>query len=296
MTDHLHTARDRHLRVCPEDAWGQCPAAPEWTALPLSGPGYVAGPRREFFAPGTRYAGFRRAPLLPDGSQLEGSLTTEPRPQTVSVLLDMALARHGGRPGSYCADFYTPPAPRRHLGLLARRLEFLATPAATRLRLRLVGRQEVPRPALAPADFDYSGLSPVPFVFRAATVALDGTPLNDVAAINLTVDNAISAGPPHAAGLASFFEAGTRKVAVDIPRAGDDGVLKEALRAGATLSLSVELSHPEGHGLSIQLPALTAARAEDRPDPAGTAGTWTRLEATTDAAGDDVTYSLTLNS
>ena len=52
MTTSRHTARHRHLRICREDAWGECPAEPAWQAVPVLGDGLKTAPAASALQPG----------------------------------------------------------------------------------------------------------------------------------------------------------------------------------------------------------------------------------------------------
>ncbi len=291
-----HYPRRRHVRVCRELAWGVCPAAPAWQALPVLPGGCTVRAARPRWRPDSRYGGFRGAPPLSDGVQVTGTLATEAWPQLAGLVLEMALERTGGEPASYCLDHFTPSDPRRCLGLMADRLRVRATAESGHVLFELLlrGKAEEPNAPLAEADFDYAALSPVAFTLARAAVTVDGASITAVEALTVEVRNHLAAGPARS-GAAAFLAAGRREVRLELRSLDADGALDEALRGDAALAFEAVFSHPEGHSLTLALPVLHPE--ENAPDAGadGLARTVLRAVAGTDAGGDDITYLLTLS-
>lgn len=298
MTSSRHTARHRHLRICREEAWGECPAAPAWQAVPVLGDGLKTAPAATLFGPDTLYGGWRRTVLLGEAEQVRGTLVALAWPQVAALLLGMALERTDGALASYCLDAYTPAGSRRQSGVMAQTLEVVASADGgdVSLRLGLVGRAEEALAGLTEADFDYGAISPVGFSLRGAAVGVDGAALTSVGGFRLRVDNGLEAGPPLADGAPAFLLAGPRRVGLELTKADDDGALRAALRSGTPLAFDAAFTHPEGHALDFALPCLYAASADDGAAPGAVAEEATRLEAATGPGGDDVTWSVDLNA
>jgi len=292
-----HTGRRRHVRLCREQVWGRCPDSPDWLAVPLLADGFAARASAANFSPRTRFGGWRRSLILRDGLVVAGSFDALLWPQATGALLAMALERTEGELNSYCMDYYTPADPRRLSGLVADSLELRARPGRTgvRLRLELLGRSEGTNPSLTEADFDYSGLSAVPFSFDRAQINLDGAPVTGVEHVVLGVTNAVAAGPLRGGNVA-FLAAGRRAVSLRLVKLDDSNAFSEALRTDGVLTFEMTLAHPEGHVLTMRLPALHPEAAEEHAPPALLARTELRMSASTDEAGDDFTYELQLNS
>jgi hypothetical protein len=292
-----HRARRRHLRLCAEDVWGQCPDEPVWRAVPVLGDGYTLKATHEHFRPDSEYGGSRRSVHLRSLHQVVGRLVTRAWPELADALLAMALERTAGELGSYCADYYTPADPRRCVGAMVDRFRLDASAPDGELRLRydLRARSEEANPELAEEDFDYSGISPVPFAFDRATVLLDGAAVTGAERFRLRVDNRLSAGPNRASFIA-FLTARRRAVSVELTKPDDGDALNEAIRSGGTLSLVVSLTHPQGHSLTLQLPSIHVEAADQRADAGELATSVLRMEAGTDGEGDDVVYQVDLKT
>ncbi|MFW6189038.1 MAG: hypothetical protein ACOC7T_01275 [Planctomycetota bacterium] len=294
MSASRYTARDCHLRICPETTRGVCPDSPDWRSVPLPRDGFPPGAEAEFFAPETRFGGYRRRALLREGVAVRGSFATAARPRVTGLLLEMALARTAGRMGSYCVDRYAPADPRRLLGALAvgLRISVRADRGDVELRLELVGLAEEANGSLTPADFDYADLGPGAFAFRAAEISLDGTSLEGVEEFAIEVRNRVHEGPMRG-GAPAFLEADRRTVGVELTAADPDTVVGPALRAGSALPFQAVFRHAEGHELTLELPELRPQSRRPRGPADGVAGTTARFEAGA-AGGVDVEYSLNL--
>ena len=294
-TGNWHTGRERHLRVCREDAWGHCPAEPEWHALPLVTPGFGLKAENPRFRPATLYGGWRRSVQLPRGQVVAGRLGTMLWPELADLLLGMALERADGTPHSFTMDFRTPSDPRRYLGAMVERLELRgrAGERDVSVHLDLTGKAEETNPSLSSDAFDYSGLSPMPFTFEAAEVLLDVGRLTGVESFALSVRNNLSAGPQGPGGI-TYLRAGHRDVSLELTKLDDSDAVNAAIRSGGTLSFEMTLSHPEGHSLSLALPVVHAQAAPEKADPGDLAHATLRMEAGTDGA-DDITWNVSLS-
>jgi hypothetical protein len=291
-----HRPPRRHLRLCREQEWGVCPPSPDWQAVPLVGDGFALRAANERFRPATLFGGWRRSVHLSHLIEVAGELVTLLWPQTAALLLGMALDREEGQPASYCADHYTPADPRRCLGVVAERLR-LRAPAGrddVELRLSLRARCEEANPALTEGGFDYSTLSPAPFAFGRAAVALDEAPVTDVEGFVIEARNQLTAGP-NSGGSPAFLSAGQRAVSLELTALDDGDALSQAIREGGTLGFQADLTHPEGHTLTLALPVLHPETAETALRPGALVRSTVRMEAGTDEAGDDVTYAVNLS-
>lgn len=297
MTDNRYTALHRHLRICREDAWGQCPARPSWQCVPIFGDGCKLMPAAAFFSPETQFAGWRRAVLLPELTQVRGALVCLAWPQVMTLLLGMALDRTDEALSSYCLDAYTPAAPRRCLGVMAEALEMVTTAEGgdVELRLSLRGRSEEVNASLTEGDFTYGAVSPVPFRLQRAALSVDGAAVASAGSMRLRIDNHLEEGPSQA-GVLAFLVAGPRTVSLELTRADDDSALRDALRAGAPVAFGAAFTHPAGHTLNVELPRLSAEAGEDRAAPGAVAEVVTRLEGASDPTGADITWSLHLST
>lgn len=290
-----HYARSRHLRICREDEWGACPGAPQWQAVPLYGEGFTLKAANARFRPDTLFGGWRRSVHLGYAVEVAGELTSLAWPQVVEALLGLALDREQEELHSYCADYYTPADPRRCVGVMADGLRVRAPLGGgdVALLLSLKAKSEELRPALTEQDFDYGAVSPVPFRFDRAAIALDGAPVTDVEAFGVEVGNHLSVGPNHG-GSPAYMTAAGRAVSLEITALDDGGAVNEAIRSSGTMSFQAELAHPEGHSLTLALPVLHPEKADEAAWPSRLVRSSVRLEAGTDAEGQDITYTVNL--
>jgi hypothetical protein len=289
-----HAAERRHLRVCREAAWGECPAEPDWTAVPIWGDGFRLRAVNSRFSPDTFYGGWRRSVLVSHFVQVGGTLVTQLRPETAAFVLGMALDRSpAGEAGSYALDFYTPAGPRRYLGAMAEamRLELRAADGEAVLALRFRAKDERANDELSESDFDYSALGPVPFRFAGAQVSVDGAAVTGVERLLLEVRNNLAAGP-NRLGRVAFLLAGRREVSVELAVSDDGPAFLEAVRDGAAVSLEAALRHPAGHRLTIALPLLQVESVRPEAAPGTISRATVHMEAAVGETGDDVTYTL----
>lgn len=303
MAASQHHARDRHLRICREDVFGVCPDAPQWLSVPVLGDGFklkAAAPR---YFPDTAMSGSVRTVGLTDWLIVEGSFTTPAWVELAGALLAMALHRDpNGDLSSYTLDFYTPADPRRILGAVAETLTIVAGgagPADVRLTLGLRAKTEEANPALQPEDFDYSGISLVPFAFGDARIELDTVRVTDVQEFRVRVDNNVARGPylcpgEGAPGVVAYLIAGARAISLTLTALSNDTRFNSAIRNGGTVSFEADLYHPSGHLMQIKLPVLAP---ETNPESARRTGGAPATEAPTlqavaDTAGRDIIWAV----
>ncbi len=287
----IHQGARRHVRACQEATWGQCPPSPDWRCVPVFGDGYTVKAADPKVRPGTLVGGWKRSVHLSYLQAVAGRWTMLLYPEVAEFLLDMALKRTGDELHSYCLDHYTPPDPRRHLGCMVEsaRLECGGRGGAVLWRMALRGKLEQENDALSEGDFDYSGLTPVPFRFQGAVVELNASPVGDVEAFTITVRNNLRLGPARG-GCLAYLCAGQRAVSLELIKLNDSDVFNSAIRAGGTLSFSAVLSHPSGRKLTIELPRLYVDESTERALPCALVRSRTRLEAAVDQSGVDVSY------
>ena len=297
---HIHTGWRRHMRWARESSRGVLPPGPDWRCIPIQDGVMGLKAAASLWAPHTQYGGFRRAVLLPELVRVAGAALTLAWPQVMGYLLDAAVARVSD-PASpdyqdlptYSVDFFTPADARRCRGVVVERLRLVADPAAVALALDLRAWKEEANEELTADDFDYEGLSPVPFRLLGAQVSLDGKAVADVETFTLSVRNELSDGP-NAGGAAAWLIAARRSVRLELTKLDATDLFNAAVREGVVLSFSAAFGHPEGHELTLSAPVLCAVCSDEDAPPQGIARTRAVLEARTDAEGRDVTYALTL--
>jgi hypothetical protein len=228
--------------------------------------------------------------------QVTGAFVTLAWPQALGLLLQMALERDAADLHSYCIDYYTPADPRRYAGVMVEQLEISTQPPRWDMvfRFELKARTEEANSGLVEGDFDYSDLSPVPLTFERAGVSMTGTPLSDVEAFSLRVRNNLAEGP-NQGGAIGFLIAGRRAASIELTMLDDADAINEAIRSNGTMSFVATMTHPEGHTLTTSLPALHPQTSPEEAEPGALARSLVRMEAGTDAAGQDITYALHLN-
>lgn len=290
-----HYGRRRHLRLCVEETWGVCPEEPDWQAVPILGDGFglkAANPR---FRPGTLYGGWKRSVQLSHFQVVRGGFVTLPWPQVAALLLDVALDRQDGELPGYCMDYYTPADPRRYLGVKADGLDVVASALGrdAEFRFTLQAAAEEPAPTLAEDDFDYSGLSPVPFLFDGAVVKVDEVEVTGVEQFTLRVRNNLAPGR-NRGGAVGFLAAGQRAVSLALRKLDDGDAFNAAVRSGGAFSFEATFAHPEGHTLDLELPVLHAEESVEEAAPARLARAVLRMEAGTDEEGDDILHTVNL--
>jgi hypothetical protein len=290
-----HRADARHLRVCREDAWGECPASPQWTCLPLAGEGLRMSAADVLFTPPTFIGGHAAPFQLPEGHRLAGRLEARLWPETSGLLLSAALDRSDGRMPSHCLDWFAPSGSRRFLGVMVDRLVLTGRgdSGESALVLDLVGRTEEANASLGSGDFAYEGLSPVPFLFRDAALTIDSTALTGIEQFRLEVRNGLQAGPLRQ-GRVAFIAAGKRAVSLELTGLLSSDYLADAARTGAELSFSARFGHPAGHTMEIFLPALRAESDAPLIRPGELAREEARLVAAAGEGGTEITRNVNL--
>jgi len=296
----VHRGWRRHMRWALESSWGVLPGEPDWRSVPIRDGVMDLAAAAALFAPETAYGGYRRSVLLPELVEVAGPVETLAWPEVTEYLLDAALARNANPASddyqelpSYSVDFYAPPDPRRCSGCVVESLALRAEPDAVALRLHLRAGSQAANGSLSAEDFDYSGLSPVPFRLRGAEVTLEGEGAADVEAFTLTVRNEVAAGP-NVGGAVAWLAAAGRTVRLALTKLHAFDLFNDAVRDGTPLSFAATFSHPEGHEMSLSLPVLYAASSAEKAPPERLARTGPVLEAAVDESGDDLTYSVTL--
>jgi len=300
MNAQFYRGSRRHLRLAREASWCSLPEVPDWTCVPLWEGRAALGASQSFFVPDTRYGGIERSVMLPDLQQAGGVFETLAWPELTGPLLDAALERvddpadpRSGDLHSYTLDVYTPVESRRISGAMVERLELDARPDALRARASVRGRAETALPGLTEDAFSYADLSAGPFRLTGASVTLDEGAVSDLNSFLLVVDNDVRA-VGNQAGRVAHMAARTRSVDLIVRRADISDALALALREGAAVSLDADFAHPAGHSLSIRLPALHPAELVRQAAPQRVASSNIVLHATTDQAGSDLTYQITL--
>jgi len=288
------------MRWAQETTWGVAPLSPEWRAVPIERGVMGLKAAASLFWPATGFGGWKRSLVLPELQETAGQVEVLARPELTGYLLGAALDRDAdpaspryGDLESYCVDFYTPPDPRRYLGIVVEGLQIRAEPDAVRLLLRLRARKEVENDALAEDDFDYEGLTAAPFALRRAAVTIAGEAALDVEGFSLTVDNSVRPGP-NQGGYVAWLAAGQRSVALELTRLDGTDEFNAAIRGGATIAFEAEFTHPDGHEMSLELPVLHPAESSEDAPPARLALSHARLEAAADESGADLTWEVSL--
>jgi hypothetical protein len=118
--------------------------------------------------------------------------------------------------------------------------------------------------------------------------------LTDVERVVVTAENDLRAGP-NRGGCAAYLAGGVRAMSVELSAPSDADVLRAALRAGSAVGLELAMDHPAGHELSLSLPALYPERVGEESEPGRLVRETTTLAAGTGPAGEDITYTVTLN-
>ncbi len=289
-----HYPRRRHLRLCRESVWGECPASPEWRCVPIRGNGFTLKAHRACFRPENAFGGDAHVVVLPGALDTRGILRTRLYPELAEFLLDMGLDRSGGGLGSYCLDHFTPADPRRMAGAMVDRLAIEAGEEGVHLELHLIAAGEATNGALAENDFDYSGISTVPFAFGGAAVTLGGSNVTDAQRFSVAVENELQEGLWRE-GQPCLLAAGQRGIRLRLEKLADGDLLNDAIRSGASFGFSATLTHPAGHSLSLSLPVLYAESCAEPAVPGRLVGAELEATAGTDGAGEDITYQVDLD-
>ena len=295
-----HKGWRRHVRWAQETTWGVAPLAPEWRAVPIERGVMGLKAAASLFWPATGFGGWKRSLVLPERQETAGQVEVLARPEVTRYLLGAALDRDPDPASprycdleSYCVDFYTPPDPRRYLGVVVEGLQIRAEPDAVRLLLRLRAREEIENDALAEEDFDYEGLTAAPFALRRAAVTIAGEAALDVEGFTVTVDNSVRPGP-NQGGYVAWLAAGQRSIALELTRLDCADDFTAAIRGGGTLSFQAEFAHPDGHQMTLALAVLHPAESPEDAPPARLARASARLEAAADESGADLDWEVSL--
>ena len=293
--DNIHGTRDRHLRLAREDTFGSAPADPDWQCMPLPRGGWTVSGNRDWFTPDTNMGGAATDVAVPELLSARGKLSVPPYPEAAGFLLDAALERPApDLLQSYCADHVTPAESRRYLGLTVRALTLSATADRVRVGLRFRGRDEVAGTGVAESDFDYSGLTAVPFSLRWAHLEIDDTDLEAVSGFTLRIDNDLRPGP-NDGDRTAYMLAGRRTVTLRLDGLHGGDAVSRAARQGQAVSFSADFTHPAGHYMGLRLPRLLARRSDEGGESDGMARRTARLVAAEDPArGYDIDYAVDL--
>ena len=304
ITGNPHHGYNRHVRLAPEDEFGVCSDVPDWRDVPILADGYrlrAASPR---YFPATNIGGHRRGIGIAHQQLAAGTLTTLAWVELTEFLLGAALHRDDdGEIASFTLDCYTPADPRRVLGAVAEsvKLDVEGTGAAqVRIELGLRARIEQAHPGpLSEDDFDYSSLSPVPFMFCDARIRLDAAHVTDIESFRLDVDNSVAAGPivatdGSALGTVAYLVPGRRKIRLDLRKVSNDDRFGAAIRSGGTVSFEADFVHPDGHIWQMKLPALAPESSDEAADADEPVSESPLLHALTNEDGDDILWAVDL--
>ena len=291
----VHKGWRRHMRWARESSWGNLPPAPDWHCIPIRSGVMTLKARANLFDPSTSFTNWRRNVLLPELQEVAGQIEVLAWPEVTGYLLDAALERDANHDlQSYCVDYFTPPDPRRCLGVVVERLRIRADRESVALLLEARAWKEQENDVLAEDDFDYSALTPTPFRLRDAAITLDGSGLTDVGEFAIVVDNAVEAGPRSAGGYVAFLIAGLRSVSLEVAKLDNADDFNAAIRSGATMSFAAGFTHPEGHEMTLELPRLHVERSDEDGLPSRVARSRAVLQATTDESDVDLAYQVNL--
>jgi len=304
LTGNPHHLYDRHLRICQEAAFGECPGSPSWSDVPLIADGFTLKATSPRMFPRSNVGGWRRQIGVAHQQTVQGELTTPAWVEYTDLLLGMALTRTAsGDLNSHTCDFYTPADARRVLGAVGESLhiEVNGTGAMdVRITLGLRAKLEQEHPgSLVPGDFDYSALTQVPFMLRDAVLKVDTTVVADVERFRISVDNRIAAGPivstsGSALGTVAYLLAGRREVTLELAKINCDDQFNAAIRSGETVSFEADFEHPDGHLWQIKLPVLAPEESEEDVSVTDPTKEQTVLHALTDGDGADILWAVDL--
>jgi len=204
-----HGGWRRHInmaRNAADEAYGSVPDAEEWHAIPILDNGFTLKATSPLYRPNLNIGkDWREHVAIPHSQVVQGDVTTLLFPEIAQYLLDAALLRvddvdspnHQDVYG-HVIDYFTPVDPRRYLGVVVNTLRLACThtgDADAQVTLSCLGLREEEADALVETDFDYTGLSYVPFMADFATVAVNGVDVLDVENWTLTVENNIGEAP-----------------------------------------------------------------------------------------------------
>ena len=283
------------MRWAREANWGSLPPSPEWHCIPIQSGMMTLKAGASLFWPPTSFTDWKRSVLLQELQEVAGRIEVLAWPEPTGYLLDAALQRDGDHDlSSYSVDYFTPPDPRRCRGVVVEGLRIRADRESVALLPATRAWKEEDNDALTEDDFDYSGVTPVPFRLCDALISLDGSELSDVEEFAITVDNAVEAGP-NAGGHVSFLLAGRRSVSLIVTKLNNTDDFNAAIRSGAALSFGAHFTHPDGHEMTLELPVLRPERSDEDGEPSRVARSSTMLQAATDETGRELIYEVNLS-
>ena len=261
-----HGGWRRHVRIArcgAHDDFGSMPASPDWKCVPVLEGGFTLKATSPRFEPETLYGGMRRSVALHHRQVVGGDLVTLPWPELARYLLDMALMRVESA-GQNCSDLYrhvvdhfTPPDPRRYCGVAVNKMRMESTHTdgwhETRITLSCIAQREAENDSLVEGDFDYTGISPVPFMASFALLWVDSVLVADVENWSLTVENSIGSAPfgwsaAAGAGVRGHAIAGKRTISLELSDLGNDDRFNRAIREGSCITFQARWDHPGGPG------------------------------------------------
>lgn len=303
LTGNVHLGARRHVRICRESTFGSVPGAPTWHSIPILEDGWKLKATSPYYRPNTNYGGdYRRHIHIHHRQEVAGDFTTLAWPEEVEFLLGMALDRQANHDiYSYAADYYTPADPRRYVGIVSERLAIAVTGTGdgdVRLTHTLRAKSEAENNTLSEGDFDYSGLTTTPFMFRDASIRINAALRVDVEAFTLTVENNVAQGPARRDGAylatVQYLIAQQRAISLELTKVNRDDAFNEAIRDGGPFAFEAAFIHPDGHLWQIQLPAIYCEQSDEDGTPDQLAKENPRFEAGVDAGGNDIIWAVDL--
>jgi len=307
-----HGGWRRHMRICRNVAaaeYGDVPGAPSWQYLPIVGDGMKLKATSPRYVSDINMGGLRRRVAIHHQQVVEGDISWQPWPEITQYMLDMALLRVGAAGENYqdiyghVIDFYTPVDPRRYRGVVVDSMSISAsgtgdgTVSGTH---SCIARIEQENDAIDEDDFDYSGLTLVPFMHWQSRLEVDDVLVTDVDSWTLTVENNVERGPLQplagaSVGTIAYAIAGRRTISLELTKLDNMDRFNEAIRDGALLSFTARFVHPSGHNWEIQLPRLYSEENDEDGSPSQQAKQNPRMEAICGPDDDnDIIYGVDL--
>jgi hypothetical protein len=276
-----HGGWRRHVRIArngADDAYGATIDAPSWLWIPLLGDGMKAKATAPRYVPETNYGGdYLRHVAIHHRIVIAGDLSTLLWPEVTQFLLDMALLRVADDSSPNCQDLYghvvehhTPDDPRRTYGLVVNSMRLACTGTGDGevvLTHSCIGQREEQVTLETP---DYSGITPVPFMFRDARIEIDSAVVTDVEQFTLTVENNIGDAPlvgVGGIGVRAHAIANLRVIGLELTKLNNSDRFNRAIREGNVVTFSARFTHPDGHLLQIILPELYVEESAEDGTP-----------------------------
>lgn len=297
--DGANMIYDRSLRASVEETFGTVHSSPSWTPLPILGDGFKLGLTVQWFRPETNLGGYRRKVSIPNQQEIGGAHTVLAYPSVVDFYMAAALSRDAdGDLDSYTLDYYNPQDPRRFLGCvinsLALRVEGTGDGAVqfeADWWAKLVERAGT----LESDTVDYGSLEDVPFMFRDASLKIEGSAVTDVTEFTLSVENNLSRGPyadpggGKVLGAASWLFPGGRDITLELTKVNLNDILQTAMRYGDEITFEASFVHPETGALfQFSLPMLQPESVDESVSRDEPTMENTTLTAVTDDSDNDI--------